>query len=308
MNFPRNRFQFHRPRPTEKRHRSVNATSRSSKLSWSGWAAAVTAMPLLLVLSAGIAYGHDLFLRPVSFFVAPGGQIVVRIVNGTFSMSEAAVTGDRARDLRVVTPEGTMRPPTGSVEIGGKESSVRVRAGTAGTYIVGMSLLPRTIRLSAKDFNQYLASDGIPDIIAFRTEKGEMGLPSHERYSKHVKALIQVGENRTARVDEVFGYPAEIVPLDNPYRIRTGRPVRVRLLVDGQPVAGQTLIIGGRPSSGNTAPEEVVKSGPGGIAVFRQRTSGKWYAKFISMKPMRGSPGDSVDYESKWATLTFGVK
>lgn len=31
---------------------------------------------------------------------------------------------------------------------------------------------------------------------------------------------------------------------------------------------------------------------------------GKWYVKFIRMEPVR----DSVDYESKWASLTFQVR
>jgi hypothetical protein len=31
---------------------------------------------------------------------------------------------------------------------------------------------------------------------------------------------------------------------------------------------------------------------------------GKWYVKFIRMEPVK----DSVDYESKWASLTFEVR
>jgi len=32
---------------------------------------------------------------------------------------------------------------------------------------------------------------------------------------------------------------------------------------------------------------------------------GKWYVKFIRMTPVQG---DSVNYESKWATLSFQVR
>jgi len=34
-------------------------------------------------------------------------------------------------------------------------------------------------------------------------------------------------------------------------------------------------------------------------------SSGKWYVKFVRMVPVTG--GD-VTYESKWATITFGVR
>ena len=42
-----------------------------------------------------------------------------------------------------------------------------------------------------------------------------------------------------------------------------------------------------------------------GVARFVIRTPGKWYVKFINMVPVSG---DSVNYESKWATLTFQVR
>ena len=33
---------------------------------------------------------------------------------------------------------------------------------------------------------------------------------------------------------------------------------------------------------------------------------GRWYLKFIHMARLEGSP--DIDYESKWATLTFAVR
>jgi len=41
------------------------------------------------------------------------------------------------------------------------------------------------------------------------------------------------------------------------------------------------------------------------VVQVRLRSPGLWYVKFISMKPVRN---DSVDYESKWATITFEVR
>src|SRR6476469_248758 len=74
----------------------------------------------------------------------------------------------------------------------GDTSVLVFRTGAAGTYVVGASTLPRTLRLDAKAFNEYLASDGITDMLESRKRSNELNVSSHERYSKPVKTLIQV--------------------------------------------------------------------------------------------------------------------
>jgi len=192
----------------------------------------------LLIATAGTLLAHDLFLKPVTFFVAPGTEVVLRVLNGTFTKSENAVTKDRLVDLSVVTPEGRSHPDTSSWRDRGDTSVFSIRTGAAGTYVLGASTKPRMLRLGAKEFNQYLASDGVPDILQARKTGGELNEPSRERYSKHVKALLQVGTERTDNVSAVLGYPAEIAALDNPYRLRVGMIMRVRALVDDLLPAG----------------------------------------------------------------------
>lgn len=161
---------------------------------------------------------------------------------------------------------------------------------------MGASTLPRTLRLDAKQFNEYLASDGVPDILEARRRAGELNTPSHERYSKHVKTLLQAGDVRTPGFDTVLGYPAELVPLDNPYGIKVGRTLQVRALVDSRPVANQLVIAGGRTPNGARLPVQTVRSDSGGIARVHVAARGYWYIKFIHMVPVTG---DSVNYESK---------
>ncbi len=102
----------------------------------------------------------------------------------------------------------------------------------------------------------------------------------------------------------MLGYPAEIVPVTNPYFLVLGDTLAVRCLVDGKPVAQQLVIAGGQRDT-SAIPEIRARSGPDGVARFVIRTTGKWYVKFIHMMPLSG---DSVNYESKWATLTFQVR
>ena len=261
---------------------------------------------LLLLATAGTLAAHDLFLRLDSYFLAPGATITARVLNGTFSTSENSVARDRVRDLAVVGPTGRGEVDTTAWAAEGDTSVLTVRTQESGTYVLGASLLPRELRLEAKDFNAYLASDGVPDVLAARGRSKELGRAARERYSKHVKALVQVGDRRTDGYETALGYPAELVPLDNPYALRPGGVLRVRAVVEGRPVANQLVQAGGRTTAGGRIAQRSVRTDGGGVARIRLATRGTWYVKFIHME--RAAGDSTIDYESKWATLTFGVR
>ena len=254
---------------------------------------------LLLLASASALGAHDLFLKLDSYFVSPGSTLKVRVLNGTFSTSDGAVAKDRVRDIAVVTPAGPTRLDTFAWAAQGDTSVLTVRTRESGTYVIGASLRPRELRLEAKDFNDYLAHDGVPDVLAARRRKGELDLPARERYSKHVKALVQVGDERTTGYEAELGYPAELIPLDNPYTLKAGAMLRVRAVVDGQPLANQLVVAGTRRGQSSLRTDSL------GVARIRIGSRGPWFVKFIHMRPASGDT--TIDYESKWATLTFGV-
>ena len=270
----------------------------------------IATIALALVISlATLAMAHDLFLKPDAFFVAPNGTVHLTALNGTFSTSEGAVSADRLLDLAIASPAGTAKGDTTAWRAQGKASRWTATVGAAGTYVFGASLRPRLITLDGAKFNAYLADDGLPDILAARKAGGELARGATERYAKHVKALVQVGDARTPSFGAVLGYPAELVPLTNPYAtVRGGRTLRVRALVDGAPVANQVVLAGGRTASGGRIKEQSVRTDASGEAAIRLATPGTWYVKFIRMTRIAAAAHDSVDYESKWATLTFAVR
>ncbi len=259
---------------------------------------------LLLMVTATLLSAHDLFLKLDTYFVPPNTVVRVAVLNGTFSGSEGAVAPDRLLDISMVGPTQRRSIPRASWKPSGDTTWLSVQTGAPGTYVIGASLSPRQIALSADDFNGYLKEDGIPDVLDARTRAGELGRAARERYQKHVKAIFQVGDLRTRAFETVLGYPAEIVPLTNPYFVVLGDTLAVRCLLDGRPVAQQLVIAGGQRDT-TRIPDARARSDSQGVARFVIRTPGKWYIKFIHMVPVHG---DSVNYESKWATLTFQVR
>jgi hypothetical protein len=259
---------------------------------------------VLVMVTATVLLAHDLFLKLETYFVPPETAVRVAVLNGTFASSEGAVSPDRLRDLSIIGPNGRRSIPRDAWHRVGDTAWLTVRTGPPGTYVVGASLTPRELSLSADDFNSYLEHDGIPDVLEARTRRGELARPVRERYHKHVKAILQVGEARTNAFSTRLGYPAELVPLANPYGLKVGDTLALRCLVDGRHAVNQLVTAGGE-HDGRALPELHARSDDEGVVRFVLGSGGKWYVKFIHMEAVSDR---GVDYESKWATLTFEVR
>ena len=260
---------------------------------------------LAVVLIAGVAAGHDLFLKLDSYFLQPHSSARVLFLNGTFSRSDGAIARSRFRDVSVVA--------NGSRQVGvesfswqdeDKTTVMEIKTGAPGTYAVGASTTPREIDLTAAEFNDYLSHDGIPDTLAERRRDQELGKDVRERYSKHVRAIFQVGDQLTEDYKTAFGYPVEIIPQQNPYALRPGQTLAVLCVLDGKPLVSQ-FVMAGWESAGGQLRTLTARTDPKGFARFKLVGAGKWYVKFIHMTKLADV---NLNYESKWATLTFAVK
>jgi hypothetical protein len=259
----------------------------------------------LLVGGASALAAHDLFIKLETFFVRPGAAIRAPVLNGTFSKSENSIARQRVADLSVVSPAGRASLDTGAVDASRDTTFLALRTDRPGTYVVGLSTRASGIALSGKEFTGYLKEEALTGIIADRQKAGTTADSVRERYSKHVKAVFQVGDVRSDGYAAALGYPAEIVPLENPYALRRSGTLRVRCLVDGKPAAGVAVLVGGRRPDGTRLKRLELTSDADGVAAVPLGSAGHWYVKFIHMTPV---DEPETDYESKWATLTFEVR
>ena len=259
----------------------------------------------LLLLIATAAAAHDMFLKPTRYFAAENSEVRVRVLNGTFTKSENSIARNRVADASVVTPDRRVVLDTTEWTVQGDTSTFHIHTRGAGTYLIGASTRPSVIELTGEEFNLYLREDGLPDVLEARRAAGELDKPAKERYSKHIKALVQVGEARSAHFGTVLGYPAELVPLENPYALTRGASLRLRTLVDGKPVANQYVVYGGTTANNAAIEAKGVRSDAAGIATIPLASPGIWYVKFIHMAQ---PAADTVTHESKWASLTFQVR
>mgnify|MGYP000336000611 CR=1 FL=1 len=267
----------------------------------------ITLFLLLCAVAAAVpAFAHDLFLKPDSFFAGLNSKVTISVLNGSFLASEGAVSFARLKDASVVSPSG-VRTNSKEADFTKNETTsfLNLEAKEAGNYVIGLSTMTREIDLSGKDFNEYLAHDGIPDTLAERRKRGELNKAIRERYSKHVKTIFQVGEAQTENYKTVLGYPVELVPQQNPYRLKTGDAIDVLCLKDGKPIVNLYVMSGREDSNGKLIVGENVRTNKNGVARIKLGAAGKWYVRFINMTRLTDP---KLNYESKWATLTFEIK
>ena len=153
------------------------------------------AAALLVAAWATAAAAHDLFIKLDSYHLPPGAAVRVPIINGTFQVSENSLARERVGDASLVFKGGRHELGLDTWDADGDSTFLRLRTGDPGTYVLGISTVPSELALSADDFNVYLASDGVVDVLKQRALDGELGEGARERYSKHVKAIFQVGED-----------------------------------------------------------------------------------------------------------------
>lgn len=251
------------------------------------------------------ATAHDLFLRLDTYFLKPNSKVTVRLMNGTFQQSDGAVARERLQDLTVITPNTrSFSESHFAWRAEGKTTIIEFETGTAGTYLMGTSTRPREIELKAADFNDYLKHDGIPDTLAARKRDGQLGKDVRERYSKHVRAIFQVGDILSEDYKKSLHYPVDLIPQQNPYSLRAGQAIKVLCLLEGKPIANQFVMAGWESRNGKLH-TLAARADKNGMARIRLRGAGKWFIKFIHMTPL-SEP--NLNYESKWASLTFEIK
>jgi len=282
---------------------------------------------ILLLLAFVLLTSHDMFLKLDSYFLQPNTPATIQLYNGTFERSENAISRDRMLDASLVGNGERIAVDSTQWSDMDNAAILSFTTGEAGTWVAGVSTAARNIEMTAEDFNGYLEHDGVLDMLEWRRENNALGSGAVEKYSKHVKAIFQVGEAKTEDWQTVLGYPIEFIPLENPYDLHPGHSLSVRLLWQGEPLVNQLVYLGFQPSpdpgqshshsdeadhshddaAGADHTHENTRSlttDGDGIVRFPITAKGVWYLRTIYMT-LSDAPG--LTHESNWATLTFGV-
>ncbi|HEV7517616.1 MAG TPA: DUF4198 domain-containing protein [Thermoanaerobaculia bacterium] len=267
------------------------------------------AFALLVTLWALPLAAHDFWLVPSSFRPAVGSPLALRLRVGE-NLKGDPVPRDTAQVERFVLrgplPAGAEVPIAGPP---GADPAGFVRVGEAGLYTVVYRSRRTRLDLPPEKFDEALRREGLERILELRQSRGESLKPSTEVFSRCAKALVLVGgtaapagPSASAGFERPVGMTLELIPEKNPYGLKPGEELPLRLLYQGKPLADALVIaLGLHQTDGKLA----ARSGKDGRVRLRLPEGGFWLIKSVHMVPAPTAIG--VDWESLWASLTFDL-
>ncbi len=268
----------------------------------------MAAIVVSAVLAASPVLAHEMFLIAQEYATTPNSDQVVRLINGTFDKSENSIGRDRMANVSILAHGEITTPAEDDWYDDEVSSYLNYKVGEQGTHVVGVSTRSKLITMTPEDFADYLTHDGVLDTLA-SFEKNNTLTEVTERYSKHVRAILQVGDKRTDDYATALDYPVEIILDQNPYDLRFGDDISFRVLYEGKPVVNQIAHASyegfhGHNDSGGHINAFTLRTDKDGRASFLLSNKAIWYISLIYMQKVDEA---EVDYESNWATITFEV-
>ena len=261
----------------------------------------VAAVVLLVV--AGPAVGHDYWLMPETFTTAPGKEVAVTLHVGEHLKSENEVRWQPAK-----TPKLDLVTAAGTTDLfrkdgDGSKPAVRLTVAKPGTAVLRMDRDWSRIELAADKFDAYLTEEGLEAVRQARKDAGEADKPGRERYCRCLKTVLQAGDVLDDTPTKPVGQVLEIVPGVNPYKLKAGDDLPVRVLLDGKPLAGAAVTAHHRAGDALTSASAVTSAE--GKASLKLSKAGPWVVRLVHMRRCTTDP--AADWESYWAAVTFAL-
>ncbi len=256
---------------------------------------------LIAAFLSPYTFSHDSWLVPDDFTIEPGKTLNIFAKTGMdFPESLNSINLKRIKSFLILGSAGKIE--AGNMKIVGKSTIISCNTFKSGTYIAAMALKPNMIKLSAKAFNEYLISDGMNKVWELRKKEGILEKDAVEFYSKYPKTIFQVGKKTDNSCLKAVGLAVEILPLKNPYTLKKGDDLRVRVVFRGKPLVGAELSWS-YPGNGETFAGTKI-TGKDGEAVVPLEKSGPYVLRLTHIEWVKKK---THEWESFWASLTFSV-
>jgi hypothetical protein len=248
-------------------------------------------------LSGASLGAHDMWIDPTTFSPASGQIVGVRLRVGQDLLGDP-VTRDPALIDQFVVEDGAGRKPL--VGRDGADPAGFLRVAAPGLLVVGYRSNPSPVEMTAEKFNQYLKEEGLDDVAALRARRNQTGARARELFARCAKSLILSGAATADQADRALGFTLELVAEKNPYALRAGQDLPVRLTYENRPLPGALVVAINRR---NPSEKLSARTDNDGRVRFRLPADGMWLVKAVHMIP--APAGANAEWASFWASLTF---
>ena len=250
------------------------------------------------MLAASPVLAHEFWIEPHDFTVAPEHAIQADIRIGqdfkgdAFPYISSRFTAFKHYDH------------LGETDVDGVTGDLTPRS--EGLNIFTYVSVAERIRFQDWDkFASYLELEGLTTIPARHDVRGLSRDDGRELYTRCAKTLVSVGDT-TADQDRATGMRLELVAGQNPQMLSAGTEMSFSLLWEGEPLADTQVALFRRGETGDDATRTLARTDVNGQASFTLPASGTYLAASVHMIE---APADrNADWQSYWASLTFGVE
>lgn len=255
------------------------------------------ALATCLVLTGATVLAHDLWIEPSAFLADAGKLIGVKLRVGVDLLGDPVPRDPKLIDRFIVADRTGIKPIIGR---DGEDPAGLLRVTGPGLMVLGYASTPSQIVLPAQKFNEYLSEEGLEAIASLRAKRNETNAEAREAFSRCAKSLISSGPVNAADADRTLGFTLELVAERNPYGLKPGGSLPVRLLYKDKPLAGALVVAVNRR---NPTAKVSARSGKDGRVTLQLAEPGMWLIKAVHM--IAAPPGAPSQWDSFWASLTF---
>lgn len=244
-----------------------------------------------------VIQAHDFWLEASPFYQKPNKNIHISVHVGENMKGEQLPNiPSWYREFDVITGSG-LNEVEGDM---GSDPAGIFYHETEGVYAIGYLSSKKTVELPATKFSPYLQKQGLEKIIQQRKDLGESAKNGIEIYSRNVKTLVKIGDkNEVNFYDYDFSYPLNISPMQDPYSLKVGDELKVKVTFNKKPAQG--LLLKAQIKHNKTFKFET-RTDEQGFAILPIQAKGIW---LIHTVEMQRSNYDEIDWESFWSSITF---
>jgi uncharacterized GH25 family protein len=256
-----------------------------------------TRLGLLALVALTRLSAHDMWIEPMTFSPQAGEIVGVKLRVGQDLLGDPLPRDTSLINQFVVEDSEGRKPLVGR---DGSDPAGFLRVPAPGLLVVGYGSNPSSVELTPEKFNQYLKDEGLDAVAALRVQRHETGAKAREVFSRCAKSLILSGAANEKQADRRLGFTLELVAERNPYALRAGQDLPVRLTYENHPLAGALVIAMNRL---NPSEKLSARTDADGRVHFKLRPGGMWLIKAVHMIP--APSGSNAEWASYWASLTF---
>jgi len=249
------------------------------------------------LLATAPLLAHDMWIEPMTFAPQTGEIVGVKLRVGQDLLGDPLPRATSLINQFIVEDSEGRKPLVGR---DGSDPAGFLRVATPGLLVIGYNSNPSAVELTPEKFNQYVKEEGLDTIAALRASRNETSSKAREIFSRCAKSLVLSGPPSESAGDRRLGFTLELVAERNPYTLRAGQDLPVRLTYENHPLAGALVVAMNRlkPSDKVTA-----RTDRDGRVRLRLHQGGMWMIKAVHMIP--APAGSNAEWASYWASLTF---